>query len=285
MSRRVNLYGYSYNSGPVWEPETIAFMASLGIADDATAYYPSTIYERTGNQFFQYVNTLVLVAKSIGWSKYKCIWPRLGGTDARHGINLINPANTDAAHRQEFFGGWVHGPTGSLPNGTNSHVNCHISPSQWSYNSFTNGFYLRQAPSPSQMLAGMYDAVSPATNAYYFTPVWNASKALLKYSGPDDLSQPKTDGAGLHTFTQNATQIKTHYNGVPQRTIANVPLPLFQTVALDLYSSAWRFAGSVLNRSNKENAFEFITDALTDAENATWSTAIIAFNTSLGRNV
>lgn len=284
MSRRVNLYGYSYNSGPVWEQETIDFMASLGIADDATAYYPSTIYERTGNQFFQYVNTLVLVAKSIGLSKFKTVWPRLGGTAARHGINLINPANTNAAHRSEFFGGWTHGPTGSLPNGTNSHINCHIRPVDWTYNSFTNGFYIRQAPSASQMMAGVYDATTPANNAYYFTPVWNATVALLRYSGLE-LTAPRITGAGLHTFTQNATVMKAHYNGSLARTVANVPAVLFQSTTLDLYSSAWRFSGSVLNRSNKENAFEFISDELTDGENAIWYAAIQAFNTSLGRNV
>jgi hypothetical protein len=259
-------------------------MAALGIADDSTLYYPSTIYERTGNQFFQYVNTLVLVAKSIGLSKFKTIWPRLGGTAARHGINLVNPANTNAAHRAEFFGGWTHGATGALPNGTNSHINCHISPSQWTYNSFTNGFYVRQAPTTSQMMAGVYDATTPATNGYYFTPVWSAVNGIARYSSAE-FSPAKTDGAGLHTCTQNATQIKTHYNGGLQRTIASVPLILFQSTTLDLYSSAWRFSGSVLNRSNKENAFEFISDALSDAENATWAAAIQAFNTSLGRQV
>lgn len=284
MSRRVNLYGYSYNSGPVWEPETIAFMASLGIADDATAYYPSTIYERTGNQFFQYVNTLVLVAKSIGWSKYKYIMPRLGGTASRHGINLINPANTDAAHRQEFFGGWTHGPTGALPNGTNSHINCHISPSQWTYNSFSNGLYLRQGPSTGQMLIGVSDALGLGANTYYFTSVWNATQGVVKYSVVD-IFHPKTDGAGLHTFTQGASQIKTHYNGILQQTIGNTPQIAFQSVTVDLYSSCFNFGGAVIWRSNKENAFEFASDALTDGENATWYAAIQAFNTSLGRNV
>ena len=284
MSRRVSIFGASFSSGPAWEQETIDFMASLGIADDATAYYPATIYERTGNQFFQYMNTLVLVAKSIGLAKFKTIWPRLGGTAARHGINLVNPANTDAAHRSEFFGGWVHGPTGALPNGTNSHVNCHINPTQWTPNSFTNGFYLRQAPTPSQIIAGVYDAYA-GPNTYFFTPVWDATNGLSRYGTNNNLFSAKTSGAGLHTFTQNATQIKTHYNGNLERTIPNIPLPSFQTMTFNLYSAGWSYGGLAENRSNKENAFEFISDALTDAENATWAAAIQAFNTSLGRNV
>jgi len=153
MSRRVSIFGASFSSAPVFQAETIAYMNALGIAADGTIYYPSTTYERTGLQLWSYVNTFVIVIKAIGWAKFRAIWLRIGGTAARHSINLINPMNTDAAHRLTYFGGLTHSATGELPNGTNGYANTHINPfSHLSLNDTHICFYSRTANAAANII-------------------------------------------------------------------------------------------------------------------------------------
>lgn len=71
------------------------------------------------------INTLVITMKSNGlWTKMDAIYPFVGGTATTHKFNLKNPADTDAAYRISFSGGWTHSTSGGItPNGTNASGN------------------------------------------------------------------------------------------------------------------------------------------------------------------
>ena len=90
------------------DPDAVAFLTAASITD-------ATITTA--------INTLVIQLKAIGvWSKLKAIYPFVGGTATTHKFNLKNPANTDAAFRLLFVGGWTHSANGALPNGTNAYA-------------------------------------------------------------------------------------------------------------------------------------------------------------------
>lgn len=114
-----------------FEPETIAYMEAMSIANDATVYYPSTIYTITGAQLWNAVDTLFVSLKNnfgltLGANNlstiFKFLYPRVGGTALRHAINAVNPSQFTGT----FFGGWTHDGSGALPNGTNGYMdtNC-----------------------------------------------------------------------------------------------------------------------------------------------------------------
>ncbi|MGA1049840.1 MAG: hypothetical protein ACO3UU_17695, partial [Minisyncoccia bacterium] len=76
------------------------------------------------------INTLVVNLKAANiWTKMKALYPFIGSTATSQKFNLINPADTNAAFRLSFQGGWTHSSTGALPNGTNAYAETYIIPS------------------------------------------------------------------------------------------------------------------------------------------------------------
>ena len=90
------------------DPDAQAFLNAAGIND-------ATITTA--------IDTLVIQLKAIGiWSKLKAIYPFVGGTATTHKFNLKNPADTNAAFRLLFSGGWTHSAAGILGNGSNTYA-------------------------------------------------------------------------------------------------------------------------------------------------------------------
>ena len=96
MSRRIRYNGYSFASCPI---EAVNFLSAAGITD-------ATITNA--------ICTLVKDLKDAGiYSKFKALYPIVGGTATTHKYNLIDPQDTDAAFRLQFNGGWVHSSNGA----------------------------------------------------------------------------------------------------------------------------------------------------------------------------
>jgi hypothetical protein len=76
------------------------------------------------------INTLVLALKGYSiWTKFKAIYPIVGGTASQHKYNLKDPRDLDAAFRLVFNGGWTHSSTGAQPNGVNGYADTKFTPS------------------------------------------------------------------------------------------------------------------------------------------------------------
>lgn len=113
---------YNTFEGRTWKGATFA------TDRDALAFLEAAqIYDR--NQQKAIVD-LVRRLKTAGlWSKMKAIYPFVGGTATTHKWNLKDPQDTDAAFRLTFSGGWTHGSTGALPNGTSAYADTKLVPS------------------------------------------------------------------------------------------------------------------------------------------------------------
>ena len=104
MSFIINPFVY-----PSIDPDCAAFLTATGITNPTISGA---------------ICTLVTSMKANGtWAKMNAIYPFVGGTATTHKFNLKNPADTDAAFRLSFSGGWVHSANGILPNGTNTFAN------------------------------------------------------------------------------------------------------------------------------------------------------------------
>jgi hypothetical protein len=69
------------------------------------------------------INTLVIALKGYSiWTKFKAIYPVVGGTASQHKYNLKDPRDLDAAFRLTFATGWTHSATGMTPNGTSAYA-------------------------------------------------------------------------------------------------------------------------------------------------------------------
>jgi len=90
------------------------------------------------------VNQWVVDSKAAGiWTKFKAIYPMVGGTATSHKFNLKNPLDTNAAFRLSFIGGGTHSSNGYQPNGINAYANTFCTTANMALNSAHHSFYSR----------------------------------------------------------------------------------------------------------------------------------------------
>lgn len=229
------------------------------------------------------INQWVVDAKAAGiWTKFKAVYPMVGGTATAHKFNLINPADTNAAFRLVFIGGWTHSATGATPNGTNGYANTFLNTStQLTLTSTHLSFYSRTLLRGTNVDIGCGQVVPP----------YNALElavARIFYAGTEDsFYAPSftttTDARGFWLGSKRSnTDREVYLNGNSQATKT-----LSDTTA---YPNLTLFLGAI-NRgtpnlySAKECAFASIGDGLSDAEALAYYNAVQTFQTTLGRQV
>ena len=228
------------------------------------------------------VNTLVTGLKAGGlWTKMKAIYPFVGGTASTHKYNLKDPQDTDGAFRLVFSGGLTHDSNGIKGNATNAYYDTKFNPSvhltsstggsaflycnnsvadngadlaanQSGVNtrfqvmaSYAGSFYA------SMLATNLYSASNTATVGFFGatrepsnTTSFYAVKDTNSYSYSDSFANPNSNVAGL-------------------------------CVCTDSTSFAY-FTG-------RRHSFSCMGEGLTTTQAQNLRTAVIAFNTTLGR--
>jgi hypothetical protein len=262
MSFIINPFVY-----PSIDPDCAAFLTATGITNPTISGA---------------VCTLVTSMKANGtWAKMSAIYPMVGGTATTHKFNLKNPADTNAAFRLNFVGGWTHSANGALPNGTNAYANTFLNPSlNLSLNSNSFGIYSRTNNTSGTQVYGVWENANTSflqnnlTAANFvsgglgnvFSYTANPSTSLLIGSRTTN-TLFKAFRAGI-LLGSNTNSIVAFPNGVfyfGARFSISLTLPEFYTV--------------------HQLAFAFIGSGLSDAEAATLYTNVQTFQTTLGRQV
>ena len=257
--------GRSIGTQTVSDADAQAFVTNAGIVDQVEA---------------NAVNNLVIGLKADGlWTKMKALYPFVGGTAATHKWNLKDPRDLDAAFRLVFNGGWTHSSTGALPNGTNGYANTFFKPSNSTYTNFNFGFYLRTNSIGVYAEFGFADI---AGYAVYDYPNLDGN-GYVKYGGADN-AYTGGDTRGMYSYNQNSNQLKRFKNGTLTNTFSNTPTNISGTT-LNYFVASRNVNGTAAQFSNRQRAFQYIADGLTDTEAANLYTAVQAFQTTLGRQV
>jgi hypothetical protein len=248
---------------PAVDPDAQAFITAAAITD---ATQQSAI------------NTLVVDLKGYNiWTKFKAIYPIVGGTAASHAVNLKTPGT----YNLTFSTGWTHASTGMTPNGTSAYANTSLVPSSvLSLNSTHISGYIRtnlvsQAPMLSSENAGSYD------NGLYIWPLQNQGYYSVRINdNTSTFSTVTYDIRGFHLATRTASNVKKYRVNTAQ--IFNDT-----TVSTALNTSSIYIGASRNNANyfNNQIAFNSIGDGLTDTEAANFYTAVQAFQTTLNRQI
>jgi hypothetical protein len=255
---------YIYGSPLCADADGNSFLIATGITDPTIA---------------SAICTLVTSMKANGtWAKCQAIYPFVGGTATTHKFNLKNPADTNAAFRLSFIGGWTHSANGALPNGTNAYAETFCLHTQ--INSANMSFYSRTNST------GLFNDIGNATATTPNSII--LARYLQRFYG--HLNQ------AADTFTTNTNSLGFY---LVSRTASNV-IKLFKNASLVLNAtqlstsiptntitiSAWKQTSLLISRySNRQCAFATIGTGLTDAEALNLYNTIQTFQTTLGRNV
>lgn len=263
MSFLVNPYVYATGCT---DADALAFLAAAGITD-------ATITSA--------ICTLVTSMKADGtWAKCSAIYPMVGGTATTHKFNLKNPADTNAAFRLLFSGGWTHSANGALPNGSNSFANTFFNPSaNASQNSHHISYYSRTNSNLTEVELGGANATQGS--------VLEIRTANISYfrinSNTTYINAADTDSRAFYIANRTASNV---INGWRNSTKIATGTTASGTIsAQNYYLGALNNNGIAQFYSRKQCAFATIGSGLTDAEAAALYTSIQAMQTTLARQV
>ena len=239
-----------------FDPDAQAFITAAGITDP--------IQQNA-------INQLVLDLKGYSiWTKFKALYPFVGGTATTHKFNLKNPLDTDTAFRLVFNGGWTHNSNGITGNGTNTTANTFFYVNtQFTTTNGSFGVYMRNSNSGNtyQMGAGAGGfgiATYGANDCYY-----------MFGHGYSSVSSPTT--AGLYITNRTTTNTEGYKNSTRILNVAGSPILPVKILTLGATDPAGG-ASSIGNYS-----FCFIANTFIGTEITNLNTAVTTFNTSLSR--
>jgi len=228
------------------------------------------------------INYLTFSLKVNGlWTKLNAIYPFVGGTAATHKFNLKNPADTDAAFRLSFVGGWTHSSTGALPNGTNAVANTFFNAAtSGSQNSTSLSYYSRTNSNLTEIEIG---AANNATQGSLLEIRTTNVTYFRVNSGITYITAVDTDSRAFYMANRTASNVVNGWRNstkVATGTVASTALFNGNT-----YLGALNESGVTKFYSRKECAFASIGLGLTATERTNFYTIVQAYQTTLNRNV
>lgn len=278
----------------VFEPETSAYLITIGIPNDATVFYPATPQEITGAQIWTLVNNYVLALKAAdiagqGWTNQAtatCLmlrdYPMIGGTASAHGYNVANPAASAT-----YFGSWTHNELGAIGNGANTYAVDGIRQTNLSdKRELYHGHILVDGGSPAgggmwvsgARIAGVVELSFVRLNTDVYgcpnTIIVSANRFIGSNEFTGDFSQRRNNVAGVNTFTYlNGTQVNS----------ASSPTTTPTDINLDLYIGGLNQNNALVNPFLGTIRHHFIANGATLAQHNAWYAARVALQTGLNR--
>lgn len=270
----ITYHGYAENV-VIFDTDVNAFIAAAGITNPTEQ---------------QAVNSLVVALKTAGlWAKMHALYPMVGGTLNACKLNLKNPADTNAAFRLNFVGGWTFSATGAQPNGISAYADTFYVPTAANptgLNDSHMSYYSRTANTASAVDMGAYTRQSGTgtiIDAANFTLNYGNTVYLGLNSANTAAGASKFPTTGLFGISRTtSTDVAYFKRGIVEYTVPIASQLLLNT---SVYIGARNDNGTTMYHTNRQCAFASIGTGLNAGEIATFETIVTAFQTALGRNV
>jgi hypothetical protein len=237
------------------------------------------------------INQLTIDLKSYGiWTKMKAVYPFVGGTATTHKWNLINPVDTNAGFRLNFFGSVTHNSNGITGNGSNAYALTYVAPaSNLTLDSTSVSLYSRSNTNTTavDIGVGINSGADPRrlsvsirySNVYYGDQYnYNTGRATAANSTSLGLYTDSRTSSAVHKAYQNSVQLGTTNTGSSGAISALTgPIALLGLYRQDT-SAGFYF-------SDKNIAFAHVGDGLTDADVVNLYSTVQKYQTILNRQV
>ncbi|MFM7010023.1 MAG: phage tail protein [Betaproteobacteria bacterium] len=236
------------------------------------------------------INNLVVALKNAGlWTKMHALYPMVGASLNSCKRNLKNPADTNAAFRLNFVGGWTFSASGAQPNGISAYADTFYVPTSANPSGLNNAhmsYYSRTANTASAVDMGAYTRQSGTgaiIDAANFTLNYGNTVYLGLNSANTAAGASKLPTTGLFGISRTtSTDVAYFKRGVVEYTVPIASQLLLNT---SIYIGARNDNGTTMYHTNRQCAFASIGTGLTAGEIATFDSIVTAFQTALGRNV
>jgi hypothetical protein len=223
------------------------------------------------------INTLVLALKGYNiWTKFKAIYPIVGGSASSHAVNLKTPGTFNLS----YANGVNHSSTGMVSNLTSGYANTGIKPNPDLINNSSHiSFYSRTNVNGSYWDMGVAnDATSYLSMNIRVTDLYRPFAQDISVN-----TAANTDSRGLYISNRTASNAKS---GFKNNTKVVTSTAASSTRAInDIYLLAVWYLGNPSFYTPRECSFATVGDGLTDTEAANFYTAVQAYQTTLSRQV
>jgi hypothetical protein len=244
---------------------------SISFDPDAQAFIDAAVI--TDDTQKAAINQLVLDLKSANiWTKMLAVYPFVGGSATSHKWNLKNPLDTNAAFRLVFSGGWTHNSLGIKMNNSNTEAETYVTSNNGNNRSISA--YL------TERLSGTQHAVIGAYNSGILGIRCELSRDLFHNNSG---TTPKTiipssvePFVGLSRIASNDWFAQNGNNEFNNYTDASPTVTRTLKIG-NVNGTTWR--------GNHQLGFVHISSTLIQSEMTDLRTAVINFQTTLGRNV
>jgi len=249
---------------PTTDPDAQAFITAAGITDPT----------QQGA-----INTLVVDLKGYSiWTKMKAIYPIVGGSASSHAVNLKTPGT----YNMTFATGWTHSSTGMTPNGAtyaNSNLNINT---VMALNSMSFGVYSTTDNTGGNKghgaeLPGSYTIIVEKTAS-------NTAYISINDNGFTGASVASSDSRGFFQASRTASNalriVRNTTHATSTAASSSKPNLNFTFGAVSVNN-----LGGFTRANNRQIAFGYIADGLTQTECDNLYTAVQAYQTALSRNV
>ena len=271
---------YGYGNSMFLATHGILARGSGGIDPDAQAFITAAAITNPTQQAA--INTLVTDLKGYNiWTKFKAIYPIVGGVASSHAVNLKTPGTFNLS----FATGVTHSANGMQFNGMSGYANTAFIPSinGLTYNNNHLSFYSRTSTAKD-----FYEMGSASNNsANDILSLW--TRRTANTAGYDSgnfatnrLTAANTDGRGFYINTAPSTISKIFKNG---SSIASKTLSSSSISSINVYVGGLIEASGITYYSDRQCAFASIGNGLTDTEAANFYTAVQAYQTTLNRQI
>jgi hypothetical protein len=251
---------------PAVDPDAQAFITAASITDNTQK---------------NAINNLVIALKGYSiWTKFKAIYPVVGGVASSHAVNLKSPGT----YNLSFQTGWNHSANGMTPNGL-TYANTLLTPSiaLSSTNAHHSSYFRTNRTIALQSAYGAY--VSPTSDFQFYPYTFNIgwisdiydnsqSRITSNLGNSTGFVLMNRGNANSHKIFRNGTQLVATTN-TTNGTPPNIPY----------YIGRVNLNGVPSFGDVNQICFYSIGDGLTDTEAANFYTAVQAFQTTLSRQV
>jgi hypothetical protein len=269
-----------------YEPETEDFLNAISIANDSTVYFGSTAYEILGSTIWAVLDACVVqiktaLALTLGVNnlstKFKFIYPRIGGTSTKHAYNLVTATQTGT-----YSGGWTHDGGGAEPNGTNGYMSTgyNYNSANFSRNDQSFGFLSKTSNDGLYSDFGAFPATFAGVNMY--TNLGGNMNTRLAVAGVNNTTAI-TNSLGFMSMSRISSANYKHYrNGSSIGTITYAS-DVMATTGIDITEAANNNGGTIIQYSPRKRTWFYGGVGFTDTEMADIYSAINTFETALNR--
>lgn len=263
---------YGYGNSMFLATTGILARGSGGVDPDAQAFITAAAITDPTQQAA--INQLVVDLKGYSiWTKFKAIYPIVGGSASSHAVNLKTPGTFNLS----FATGVTHSANGMVGNGSTGYADTNLEPfGNLLQDSTHYSFYSRTDTNTTTIEMG----VGVNSN---IVEIRTSGVTYHRVNGSALVQHPDANSLGFYTANRTASlNLSAWKNGVKlasNTTNLSQPLVLGNIFILALNNGVPQY------HSTKECAFASIGDGLTDTDAANLYTAVQAYQTTLSRQV